>query len=84
MLATEALAIRPYEPKDDDFVAALAKDAFDEFTPRAVLHTLSMVRRCTTLVALQELRTRTLAVPGGVMRASASSRWRRRRTPRWC
>ena len=56
MLATEALTIRPYETRDDDFIAALAHDAFDEFTPRAVLHTLSMVRRCTTLVALQELR----------------------------
>jgi len=56
MLATEALTIRPYETRDDDFVAALAHEAFDEYTPHAVLHTLSMVRRCTTLVALQELR----------------------------
>lgn len=56
MLATEALTIRPYEARDDDFVAALAHEAFDEFTPRAVLHTLSMVRQYTTLVALQELR----------------------------
>jgi ribosomal protein S18 acetylase RimI-like enzyme len=62
MLATEALTIRPYEPRDDDFIAALALEAFDEYTPRAVLHTLSMVRRCTTLVALQELRGRAPAV----------------------
>ena len=54
MLATEALAIRPYETSDDDFIAALARDAFEEYTPHAVLHTLAMVRRCTTLVALQE------------------------------
>jgi ribosomal protein S18 acetylase RimI-like enzyme len=64
MLATEALTIRPYEARDDDFVAALAKDAFDEYMPRAVLHTLSLVRRCTTLVALQELRTRTVLTAG--------------------
>lgn len=69
MLATETLTIRPYETRDDDFIAALAHEAFDEFTPRAVLHTLSMVRRCTTLVALQELPTR--AAESGARRRCA-------------
>jgi ribosomal protein S18 acetylase RimI-like enzyme len=55
MLATEPLAIRPYVTGDDDFIAALAREAFDEFTPHAVSHTLLMVRRCTTLVAVQEV-----------------------------
>jgi ribosomal protein S18 acetylase RimI-like enzyme len=58
MLATELVTIRPYDTQDDDFIAALARDAFDEFTPHAVSHTLLMVRRCTTLVALQEVANR--------------------------
>jgi ribosomal protein S18 acetylase RimI-like enzyme len=58
MLATEPLSIRPYDTGDDDFIAALAHEAFDEFTPHAVTHTLLMVRRCTTLVALQEVARR--------------------------
>ena len=53
MLATLPLSIRPYATGDDDFIATLAHEAFDEFTPHAVSHTLGMVRRCTTLVALQ-------------------------------
>src|SRR4051794_26526405 len=56
MLAMEALELRPYDSRDDDFIAALAKEAFSEYTPDAVLHTLSMVRRCKTLVAWQEVR----------------------------
>ena len=55
MLATESVSIRPYNRGDDDFIAALARDAFDEFSPHAVLHTLGMVRRCTTLIALRDL-----------------------------
>lgn len=55
MLATERLSIRPYRRGDDDFVAALAHDAFDEYTPDAVPHTLGLVRRCTTWIALREL-----------------------------
>jgi ribosomal protein S18 acetylase RimI-like enzyme len=58
MIATEPLTIRPYEAGDDPFIAALAREAFDEFTPHAVSHTLLMVRRCTTLVALQEVAPR--------------------------
>jgi ribosomal protein S18 acetylase RimI-like enzyme len=58
MIATEPLTIRPYDPGDDAFIAELARDAFDEFTPHAVSHTLLMVRRCTTLVALQEVAPR--------------------------
>jgi ribosomal protein S18 acetylase RimI-like enzyme len=67
MLATERLSIRPYHPGDDDFIAALAREAFDEYTPFAVPHTLGMVRRCTTLVALREALPLGEAVPlGGV------------------
>jgi len=54
MLASERLSIRPYHRDDDNFIAALAHDAFDEYTPYAVPHTIGMVRRCTTLVALRE------------------------------
>ncbi|HTV25943.1 MAG TPA: GNAT family N-acetyltransferase [Polyangiaceae bacterium] len=54
MLASERLSIRPYHRDDDPFIAALAHEAFDEYTPYAVPHTLGMVRRCTTLVALRE------------------------------
>jgi ribosomal protein S18 acetylase RimI-like enzyme len=61
MLATEALVLHPYDSGDDAFVAALAGEAFSEYTPDAVSHTLNMVRRCTTLVAWQEVRSR----PGG-------------------
>jgi ribosomal protein S18 acetylase RimI-like enzyme len=58
MLATEPLSIRAYDTGDDAFIADLARDAFDEFTPHAVTHTLVMVRRCTTLIALQEVLRR--------------------------
>ena len=52
MLATDELSIRPYSTEDDAFIADLARDAFLEYTPRAVPHTLALVRRCTTFVAL--------------------------------
>lgn len=55
MLATERLSIRPYQVGDEGFIAALAHEAFDEYTPFAVPHTLGMVRRCTTLIALRGL-----------------------------
>lgn len=61
MLATDELSIRPYSTEDDPFIADLARDAFLEYTPRAVPHTLALVRRCTTFVALQEQRR----VPSG-------------------
>jgi ribosomal protein S18 acetylase RimI-like enzyme len=54
MLATERLSIRPYHAGDEDFIAALAHEAFGEYTPYAVPHTIAMVRRCTTLVAVRE------------------------------
>lgn len=54
MLATDRLSIRPYHVGDADFIAALAHEAFGEYTPYAVPHTLAMVRRCTTLLALRE------------------------------
>lgn len=55
MLATESVSIRPYNRSDDDFIAALSRDAFDEFSPHAVLHMLGVVRRCTTLVAQRDI-----------------------------
>lgn len=54
MLATERLSIRPFHAGDEEFIATLAHEAFVEYTPYAVPHTLAMVRRCTTLVALRE------------------------------
>jgi ribosomal protein S18 acetylase RimI-like enzyme len=56
MLALEGLSIRPYEAGDDEFIARLAEEAFDEFTPRAIPHTLDMVRRYRTLVVLRGQR----------------------------
>jgi ribosomal protein S18 acetylase RimI-like enzyme len=56
MLVLDTITVRPYEPGDDVFVAALADEAFSEYTPRAVPHTLAMVRRYTTLVALEPPR----------------------------
>jgi ribosomal protein S18 acetylase RimI-like enzyme len=56
MLADIQLAIREYEPADDEFVARLARDAFLEYTPLAVSHTLSLVRSLTTLLALRGAR----------------------------
>jgi dTDP-4-amino-4,6-dideoxy-D-galactose acyltransferase len=53
MLVREAITIRPYQADDVAFIARLAHEAFDEFTPRAVSHTLDMVSRFTTLVALR-------------------------------
>ena len=41
MLVAEAVVVRAYESGDDAFIARLAQDAFDEFTPRAVPHTLA-------------------------------------------
>lgn len=71
MLATP-LSIRPYATADDDFIAALAHEAFDEFTPHAVPHTLGMVRRCTTLVVLQAAAAR--GAPAGSGDAVAAVR----------
>jgi ribosomal protein S18 acetylase RimI-like enzyme len=53
VLVAENIIVRAYEPADDDFLARLAHEAFDEFTPRAVPHTLDMVRRFHTLIALR-------------------------------
>ena len=55
MLVVDTITVRPYETGDDAFVAALADEAFSEYTPGAVPHTLAMVRRYTTLVALELL-----------------------------
>ena len=58
MLATEPLSIRAYDASDDAFIAAVAREAFDEFTPRAVPHTLDIVRHNTTLIALRDVPER--------------------------
>ena len=72
MLATDELSIRPYSTEDDAFIADLARDAFLEYTPRAVPHTLALVRRCTTFIAQREPRRREPGggVLGGRMRES--------------
>jgi ribosomal protein S18 acetylase RimI-like enzyme len=85
MLALDGLSIRGYEATDDAFVARLAKDAFSEFTPHAVSHTLDMVRRFRTIVALRnERRVGFLALSGQagdtfVVQAIAVSRHERGR-----
>lgn len=56
MLASDELSIRPYAAADDEFIAEVAREAFLEYSPRAVVHTLGLVRRCTTFVALRQLR----------------------------
>src|SRR4051812_20986707 len=53
VLVAENIVLRPYEPEDEEFIALLSHEAFDEFTPRAVPHTLDMVQRFHTLVALR-------------------------------
>lgn len=53
VLVAENIVLRPYEQTDDAFIARLAHEAFDEFTPRAVSHTVDMVQRFHTLVALR-------------------------------
>jgi ribosomal protein S18 acetylase RimI-like enzyme len=57
MLVVDTITVRPYETGDDAFVAALADEAFSEYSPGAVPHTLAMVRRYTTLVALEPPRS---------------------------
>jgi ribosomal protein S18 acetylase RimI-like enzyme len=80
MLATDELSIRPYSAEDDPFIADLARDAFLEYTPRAVPHTLALVRRCTTFVALHAPRRREPSghdIPSGLAdRAGAIERAR--------
>jgi ribosomal protein S18 acetylase RimI-like enzyme len=56
MLVKETLTIRPYQAADVGFVARLAHEAFDEFTSRSVSHTLDIVGRFTTLVAVRSGR----------------------------
>ena len=51
--AQAPLTLRPYEPGDAEFVARLAAEVFLEYTPLAVAHTLELVRRFTSLVAVR-------------------------------
>jgi ribosomal protein S18 acetylase RimI-like enzyme len=75
MRVEEAIAVRRYQTEDAAFVAALAREAFSEYTPQAVSHTLDMVRRFTTLVALQPPRRPFGS--GSIERAVASLELRR-------
>jgi ribosomal-protein-alanine N-acetyltransferase len=52
VLVTRDISVRPYQSEDDEFIASVAREAFLEFTPRAVQHTLDMARHFRTLVAL--------------------------------
>jgi ribosomal protein S18 acetylase RimI-like enzyme len=49
----QPLSLRPYEPGDAAFVARLAKQVFLEYTPVAVEHTLELVQRFTSRVAVR-------------------------------
>jgi ribosomal protein S18 acetylase RimI-like enzyme len=51
VIVAEGITVRPYTAEDDPFIARLAHDAFLEFTPRPVQHTLDMARHFRTLVA---------------------------------
>lgn len=53
MLVKEALTFRPCQVPDLIFIARLASEAFGEYTPKAVSHTLDVVARNTTWVALR-------------------------------
>lgn len=53
-----SIVIRPYETADEAFIASLADEAFSEYTPRAVSHTRDLVRRFTTLVAIEQSHPR--------------------------
>jgi ribosomal protein S18 acetylase RimI-like enzyme len=53
MLVKEALTFRPCQAADLVFIARLSSEAFAEFTSKAVSHTLDIVARNTTWVALR-------------------------------
>jgi ribosomal protein S18 acetylase RimI-like enzyme len=53
MLVKEALTFRPCQAGDLVFIARLSSEAFAEFTSKAVSHTLDIVGRNTTWVALR-------------------------------
>lgn len=54
VLVTRDISVRPYQPVDDEFIARVAREAFDEFTPRAVQHTLDMARHFRTMLAVRD------------------------------
>lgn len=53
VLVTRDISVRPYQAQDDEFIARVAREAFDEFTPRAVQHTLDMARHFRTMLAVR-------------------------------
>jgi ribosomal protein S18 acetylase RimI-like enzyme len=56
MLVRDAIEVRRYQAADATFIASLAGEAFTEYTPRAVSHTLDLVLRFGTLVAVRGAR----------------------------
>jgi ribosomal protein S18 acetylase RimI-like enzyme len=52
VLVTRDISVRPYQAEDDEFIAHVAREAFDEFTSRAVPHTLDMARHFRTVLAV--------------------------------
>jgi ribosomal-protein-alanine N-acetyltransferase len=53
VLVTRDINVRPYQPEDDEFIGRVAREAFDEFTPRAAQHTLDMARHFRTMLAVR-------------------------------
>lgn len=53
MLVKEALSFRPCQAPDLIFIARLAGETFAEYSTKAVSHTLDMVGRYTTWVAVR-------------------------------
>ena len=53
MLVKEALTFRPCQAGDLVFIARLSGEAFAEYTPKAVSHTLDVVARNETWVAVR-------------------------------
>src|SRR5690606_31163212 len=53
MLVKEALTFRPCQATDLIFIARLSGEAFIEYSSKAVSHTLDMVGRYTTWVAVR-------------------------------
>ena len=53
MLVKEALTFRPCQASDLIFIARLSGETFAEYSTKAVSHTLDMVGRYTTWVAVR-------------------------------
>jgi ribosomal-protein-alanine N-acetyltransferase len=67
MLVKEALTFRPCHASDLVFIARLSGETFSEYSSKAVSHTLDMVGRYTTWVAVRG------SVPVGFLAANKES-----------